>query len=290
MEKNEILDMFYQLVLEGKWKVEKDGRVYEFWRRRTGWLDVPIEQKKKTSNGYKMVRTTMEIDGIKRVVSVCSHRLVYRVYKGEIPKGMQINHINGIKDDNRIENLEIVTPRQNVIHSIETGLTKFAYGVDSGRGVISDGEVNDIRLVLKYTDISEEEVAEFYGVRVNQINRIKNFKRREKVKMNLKEFQEKSKRTINEELSKEQQLTNMIFGIIGEVGELTDIIKKNKFQGHDLDKDKLTEEIGDVMFYVANLCNVLDFELEELIAKNVLKLIKRYPNGFEKERSINRKG
>lgn len=46
------------------------------------------------------------------------HRLVVTAFLGEIPQGMVVNHINGKKDDNRIENLEIVTNKENVSHAI----------------------------------------------------------------------------------------------------------------------------------------------------------------------------
>jgi hypothetical protein len=50
------------------------------------------------------------------------HRLVYAAWVGPIAPGMQINHLNGIKSDNRIENLEMCTPQENVEHSVRTGL------------------------------------------------------------------------------------------------------------------------------------------------------------------------
>ncbi|OLS02409.1 nucleoside triphosphate pyrophosphohydrolase family protein [Tissierella creatinophila] len=106
--------------------------------------------------------------------------------------------------------------------------------------------------------------------------------------MNLKEYQEKSKRTLNNNLTKYEQVDNMVYGILGESGEVVDILKKSRFQGHVLDKDKLKEEIGDVMFYIANLCNLLDLDLEEIIQQNYNKLLKRYPEGFSTERSVNR--
>ena len=106
--------------------------------------------------------------------------------------------------------------------------------------------------------------------------------------MRLREYQEQSKRTLNRDLDKKDQLTNMIIGIMGESGEVADIIKKSLYQGHKLDRENISEEIGDMMFYIVNLCNLLDLDLETLIANNYYKLLERYPNGFEVSRSVNR--
>ena len=106
--------------------------------------------------------------------------------------------------------------------------------------------------------------------------------------MNLKEYQIKSMRTLNNELSHEQLISNMIMGIVGETGEVVDIVKKAFYQGHELDMKHIEEETGDVMFYIVNLCNLLNLNLEEVIEKNYNKLLKRYPEGFSEERSVNR--
>lgn len=106
--------------------------------------------------------------------------------------------------------------------------------------------------------------------------------------MKIHEYQDLSLRTLNWELDTEQQLTNMILGIIGETGEVADILKKALYQGHELDIDHVAEEIGDVMFYIANLCTTLNLKLETIVEDNVAKLEKRYPNGFEIEKSLNR--
>ena len=108
--------------------------------------------------------------------------------------------------------------------------------------------------------------------------------------MHLREYQRKSIRTLNMSLTDRELLSNMIMGIAGEGGEVADIIKKHLYQGHRLDYEALKEEIGDVMFYIANLCNVLDLDLEIIIGENYDKLSKRYPGGFSEERSINREG
>lgn len=86
----------------------------------------------------------------------------------------------------------------------------------------------------------------------------------------------------------ENYLDNAIMGLCGEVGECADIVKKHHFQGHELDHEKLKDELSDVCWYVALLATALDLTLEEVMLHNVEKLKKRYPDGFDKARSINR--
>lgn len=86
----------------------------------------------------------------------------------------------------------------------------------------------------------------------------------------------------------ENYLDNAIMGLCGEVGECADIVKKHHFQGHELDHEKLKDELSDVCWYVALLATALGLSLEEVMLHNVEKLKKRYPDGFSKERSIHR--
>ena len=51
---------------------------------------------------------------------------------------------------------------------------------------------------------------------------------------------------------------------------------------------KIIDELGDVCWYIAEIANVLDVPFEEVLIKNIEKLKKRFPNGFEVEKSINR--
>jgi NTP pyrophosphatase (non-canonical NTP hydrolase) len=77
-------------------------------------------------------------------------------------------------------------------------------------------------------------------------------------------------------------------GLTGEAGECADYIKKNLFQEHPLDKEVLAEELGDVLWYLAFLAAELGYSLEHIAERNVTKLRKRYPNGFDSERSVKR--
>lgn len=77
-------------------------------------------------------------------------------------------------------------------------------------------------------------------------------------------------------------------GLAGEAGEVADLIKKTVFHRHDLDRDALIKELGDVLWYVAALCTKLGIPMSEVMERNVAKLKARYPTGWDNERSINR--
>ena len=106
--------------------------------------------------------------------------------------------------------------------------------------------------------------------------------------MNLSEYQKLAMRTLNRELDKKDILTNSVMGLCGESGEACDIVKKHLFHGHELDRDALIKELGDVAWYLAEAAEALDISLDEVFEKNIEKLKKRYPDGFSEEKSINR--
>ena len=107
--------------------------------------------------------------------------------------------------------------------------------------------------------------------------------------INFNEFQEKSKRTLNTEENFDKRLTEYGIGLCSEAFEALDHIKKVLFQGHTINKEKLIEELGDTLFYMAALCTLYDIKLSEVPIGNIEKLLIRYPDGFEASRSINRK-
>lgn len=97
-------------------------------------------------------------------------------------------------------------------------------------------------------------------------------------------------RTAGEYETDYDQLRNAVYGLNGEAGEVIDLLKKHEFQGHDLPDEKLIDECGDVLWYCALLADALGFTLEQVMNRNIDKLRKRYPDGFDKARSINREG
>lgn len=108
--------------------------------------------------------------------------------------------------------------------------------------------------------------------------------------MTINEYQNEAMRTaagMNHE-SDEQMLLNGVMGLAGESGECVDMMKKYLFQGHELDKEHMAKELGDVSWYIALSAHALGYDLETIFQMNVDKLRKRYPNGFEQERSLHR--
>lgn len=77
-------------------------------------------------------------------------------------------------------------------------------------------------------------------------------------------------------------------GLTGEAGEVADYIKKVLFHSHQLSKEKLAEELGDVLWYLTYLTNISGYSLSEIAELNIEKLEKRYPEGWSVERSIKR--
>lgn len=89
-------------------------------------------------------------------------------------------------------------------------------------------------------------------------------------------------------LDEDSMLINAALGLTGEAGEVADLVKKCYYQGHDLDMDAIVEELGDVAWYIALACQALGFSMEEVLRMNIEKLQKRYPDGFDAQKSRNR--
>ncbi|MBQ8620410.1 MAG: nucleoside triphosphate pyrophosphohydrolase family protein [Clostridia bacterium] len=106
--------------------------------------------------------------------------------------------------------------------------------------------------------------------------------------MTINEYQTLAMRTLNPELSQKDVLINGVMGLCGESGEAIDIVKKHLAQGHDLDREALIKELGDVAWYLAETAYALDVPLEDVLVRNIAKLRARYPDGFDTEKSANR--
>lgn len=106
--------------------------------------------------------------------------------------------------------------------------------------------------------------------------------------MTINEYQKLAMTTLNPELDQKDVLINGVMGLCGESGEAIDIVKKWLAQGHELDRDGLAKELGDICWYLAETATALGLSLEDIMAANIEKLKRRYPDGFDAARSISR--
>ena len=102
-----------------------------------------------------------------QVRHLSAHRLMWEAFIGAIPDGMQINHKNGVKSDNRLENLEVVTPSENTQHAHKVlgyvpKKPPVMLGASNPRALITDDQVREIRRL--YADgLTQQELAERFG-------------------------------------------------------------------------------------------------------------------------------
>jgi NTP pyrophosphatase (non-canonical NTP hydrolase) len=106
--------------------------------------------------------------------------------------------------------------------------------------------------------------------------------------MNWEQYRQDVFRTVRPDLDEEGRLLSGALGLCGEAGEVAEQLKKHFFHGHPLDRAKLSNELGDVLWYWVLLCDTLGLSMESVVAGNVEKLRRRYPEGFSTEHSINR--
>jgi len=106
--------------------------------------------------------------------------------------------------------------------------------------------------------------------------------------MTINEYQRLAMTTLNPKLDRKDVLINGVMGLCGESGEAIDIVKKWLAQGHELDREKLARELGDIAWYLAETAYALDIPLEDILRANIEKLKKRYPEGFSADRSFRR--
>lgn len=106
--------------------------------------------------------------------------------------------------------------------------------------------------------------------------------------MTLNEYQAAAMRTAKKQ-DKRSELLEATLGIVGEGGELADMYKKVRFQGHADDIEHAIKEAGDCLWYIALMADALGVTLQTVAEVNIEKLKARYPEGFDESKSINRK-
>ena len=100
-------------------------------------------------------------------------------------------------------------------------------------------------------------------------------------------YQKTAARTINKDLYPEEIEMHALHGMAGEIGELHSLYQK-AFQGHKFDEEHAKKELGDLLWFIAEYCTVMNWDLADVMLTNLGKLAARFPDGFEAEKSLNR--
>ena len=106
--------------------------------------------------------------------------------------------------------------------------------------------------------------------------------------MDLRDYQTAAQRTLNVDWPERDQIANVALGLAGEAGELVDQIKKTLYHGHPPDRDKIADELGDCLWYIAAIASKYGLKLDLIADLNISKLWARFPNGFTTEDSVAR--
>lgn len=117
------------------------------WKPIQGFENYLCSQLGEFSRGGKLLKLVKSQKGYLHVrlykdakqFTFRSHRLIYSTHVGKIPDGLEINHKNGIKTDNRLENLEACTHLENMQHAKKTGLIVQKHGIDHKSNVAIHG-------------------------------------------------------------------------------------------------------------------------------------------------------
>ena len=101
------------------------------------------------------------------------------------------------------------------------------------------------------------------------------------------EYQLLASRTINNDLTKKGQEKHALHGLVGEIGELHSLYQK-VYQGHAFDTHHAMSEVSDMLWFTAEYCTAMGWNLDDVMQYNIDKLVARYPDGFEADKSLHR--
>lgn len=172
----------YEAVRAGMFQIDPNGAIWKVaelrgnrWNKRVSLRAVKRRRAEHDQGQYLQVRHMTQ--GVR---TYClAHRLVWLHFMGPIPEGMQINHKNGDKKDNRPGNLELVTASQNARHAYAVG-TKDQHGQRNPSAKLTDSQVAAIRLMYNTGHKTQIQIAQQFQVTHQTISKIVRGDRRQK--------------------------------------------------------------------------------------------------------------
>lgn len=160
---------FMALVLAGELEVDSEGRIWQLTQRkgtghkgglRTKAIDRRRAESQMPNRGYLHLQKWIN----HRCITCYAHRLVWQALRGDIQDGFEVNHINGVKSDNRPENLELVQRRENIAHARRTGLMRPLLGERCRTSRLTRDKVIEIRRRYAAGRVRQSDLATEFGV------------------------------------------------------------------------------------------------------------------------------
>lgn len=152
------------------YQISNFGRVKSFKKYHYTNERILKPSRDKSGNGYLFVNLCK--NGKRKIY--CVHRLVLCNFKlMDNHLDFEVNHIDGNKLNNHINNLEWCTQSENEIHAYKIGLKISLKGEDHGRSKLNENNIKEIRILLKNENYSQRRIAEIFSISQQQISRIK---------------------------------------------------------------------------------------------------------------------
>lgn len=107
--------------------------------------------------------------------------------------------------------------------------------------------------------------------------------------MTFDDYESGAARTVNRELDEADRLLDAAAGLAEEAGEVLALVRKHRFQGHDLDRERLSKELGDALWCLSMVARSAGLGVDAIAAANLEKLRRRYPEGYSDVGSRERK-
>lgn len=159
---------------EGRYQVSNVGRVKSLPRitydtiGRCKHLKGKIITLQLNTSGYPAFRIWSGGKG----KTIAVHRLLALAFIPNPDNKPYINHLNGVRTDNRVDNLEWCTPSENSTHACRVLKSVYVIGSDNPNAKLNERDIFNIRLLLT-SGLSQKDIAERYNVTQVMISRIK---------------------------------------------------------------------------------------------------------------------